>query len=163
MTIGDILWDLGIKLLNVSILGFLAFKYLSGPLNRFVDTRAEKVRQELEQATAARREAEERLREFKEKAAGIDREIEDLRKQTCEDIDREQKILLEEARAAAGHIRRHAQDTIRQEMVKARSELHREAVRLAAGLAEKSIREGITDADHRRLTGEYLAEMENKK
>lgn len=163
MTLSDILWDLGIKTLNVSILGFLAFKYLSGPLNRYVDSRAAQVRRELEEATAARRDAEERLRQFKLKIAGIDAELEALKKQTCEDIDREQKILLDEAREAAGHIRQHALDTIRQEMIKARTELHREAVRLAAGLAEETVRSSIDSADHRRLVDGYLREMEAKK
>lgn len=163
MTTSDILWDLGIKTLNVAILGFLAFKFLSRPLNAFVEARSEKIRRELEEATSGRREAEERLRLFQEKTAGIEAEIEGLRKQTCVEIDKEQKILLEEARGAAEHIRQHARDTIRQEVLKGRDELHREAVRLAAEMAEEMIRGNITGADHQRLAGEYLKEMEAKK
>jgi F-type H+-transporting ATPase subunit b len=160
MTFSDILWDLGIKTLNIGILGFFAFKYLSKPLNRAVELRAEKVQRELEGARAGRLEAEERLRRFQEKVAGLDTEIEELRKQTCGDIDKEQKILLEEARTAAAHIRQHARDTIRQEMAKARDDLHREAARLATQLAEERITRQISDGDRKRIVDGYIQEME---
>ena len=160
MTMGDILWDLGIKVLNVGILGFFAFKYLSKPLNRFVENRSNAVRQEIENAKAAQREAEERLRAFQEKTAGIDAEIEALRKQTCSDIEREQKSLFEEARQAAEHIRRHARDTFRQEVAKARDDLHSEAVHLSMEIAEDLIRKNVDHDDRKRLVDGYLKEME---
>ena len=163
MTMGDILWDLGVKALNVGILGFLILKYLSGPLNKIVETRSAKVRAQIEAADGARREAEERLNTFRKKAALVNREIEELRTNTSEDIEREQKLLLEEARQAAEHIRQQARDTIRQEVLKARDDLHREAARLAARTAEEIIRNNINPGDHDRLTSEYMKEMEAAK
>jgi F-type H+-transporting ATPase subunit b len=160
MSLNEILWDLGIKVLNVGILGFFAFKYLSGPLNRLVEARSDKIREELDAAKSARLEAEERLRAFREKTARVDDEIEELRKQTCGDIDREQKLILQEAKQAAEHIRQHARDTIRQEVLKARDDLHREASRLAADLAEDIIRKNIDSGDQDRLVKEYVTEME---
>ena len=160
MTLGDILWDLGIKVLNVGILGFLAFKYLSKPLNTYVESRSAKVQSEIDTARSAQREAEERLRIFQEKTSRVDAEIEELRSQTCADIDGEQKTLLEEARAAAEHIRQHARDTIRQEVAKARDDLHREAARLSTELAEEIIRKNVNDDDRKRLVDGYLREME---
>ena len=47
MEMSAILWDMGIKVLNVSLLGGLAFWFLSKPLNEFVNSRSQKVRQEL--------------------------------------------------------------------------------------------------------------------
>ena len=160
MTMKDILWDLGIKVLNVGILAFFGFKYLSKPLNDFVALRAEKIRDELDEAQRARREAEERLSQFKEKAAGIDAEIEELRQKTCSDIDHEQKILLEEARQAAEHIRTHARDTIHLEVSKAKADLHTEAVRLAGEIAEDLILRNVSPEDQKRLFSEYVKEME---
>jgi F-type H+-transporting ATPase subunit b len=160
MSMSEILWELGIKTLNVGLLGFLAFKYLSGPLNRLVEARSDKIREELEAAKSLRLEAQERLRAFQEKTARVDDEIEELRKQTCEDIDREQKLILQEARQAAEHIRLHARDTLRQEVLKARDDLHREASKLAAHLAEDIIRKNIDSSDHDRLIKEYVKEME---
>lgn len=160
LTMKDILWDLGIKVLNVGILAFFGFKYLSKPLNDFVALRAEKIRAELDEAQRARREAEERLAQFREKAAGINAELEELRKKTCGDIDREQKILLDEARQAAEHIRTHARDTIHLEVAKAKADLHSEAVRLASEVAEELIRKNISPQDQKRIFSEYAKELE---
>ena len=163
MTMSDILWDLGIKVLNVGILGFLILKYLSGPLNKLVETRSAKVRAEIDAADTARREAEDRLNAFRKKAALVDSEIEELRAHTSEDIEREQKLLLEEARQAAEHIRLQARNTIRQEVLKARDDLHREASVLAARTAGEIIRGTINPDDHDRLISEYMKEMEAAK
>jgi F-type H+-transporting ATPase subunit b len=138
-------------------------KYLSGPLNRFVETRSATVRAEIDAADAARREAEERLDTFRKKSALVDREIEELRDKTSADIEQEKKLLLEEARQAAEHVRQQASDTIRQEVLKARDDLHREASRLAAATAEEIIRNNINADDHDRLIGEYMKEMEAAK
>jgi len=160
MTMDQILWDLGIKVLNTAILGFFAFKYLSKPLSKFVENRSDSVKEEINAAQSAQREAEERLMAFQEKMAGIDAEIEKLRRQTCSEIDKEQKILLEEAHKAAEHIRSHVGDTIQQEVAKARDELHSEAVRIAADLAEERVRKNINTDDQQRLVSGYLKEME---
>lgn len=160
MTMDQILWDLGIKVLNTAILGFFAFKYLSKPLSKFVENRSDKVKEEINAAQSAQREAEERLKAFQEKTAGIDAEIEKLRRQTCSEIDKEQKLLLEEAHKAAEHIRSHVGDTIQQEVAKARAELHREAVRLASEIAEERVRKNINPDDQQRLVSGYLKEME---
>jgi F-type H+-transporting ATPase subunit b len=163
MEMSAILWDMGIKVLNVSLLGGLAFWFLSKPLNQFVNDRSQKVQQELDDAQAGRREAEARLQAFKEKIAQFDADIEKLQKQTCGDIDKEQKLLLEEAKQAAEHIRRHARDTIRQEVLKARDDLHTQAATLAVTLAEELVKKNINSEDHNRLVGEYLKEMEAAK
>lgn len=160
MTMSAILWDMGIKVLNVGLLGGLAFWFLSKPLNEFVNSRSRKVQQELEDAQAGRREAEERLRAVKEKMSQLDAKIGELQKQTCGDIDREQKLLLEEAKEAAEHIRLYARDTIRQEVLKARDDLHTHAATLAVTLAEELVKKNINAEDHTRLVGEYLKEME---
>jgi F-type H+-transporting ATPase subunit b len=163
MEMSAILWDMGIKVLNVSLLGGLAFWFLSKPLNEFVSARSRKVQQDLEDAQAGRREAEERLKVFKDKVSQLDAKIGELQKQTCGDIDREQKLLLEEAKQAAEHIRLHARDTIRQEVLKARDDLHTHAATLAVTLAEELVKKNINAEDHTRLVGEYLKEMETVK
>lgn len=160
MTLEQILWELGIKVLDVAIIAFLGFKYLSKPITRLMESRSAAVRQALEEAGAARREAEAKLKEFQEKTARIEAEMELLRKESCVEIDKEQKILLEEANASSARVRQHAEETIRQELAKARAELHREAANLAVRLAEEQVRSTLNAADQHRLAGDYLKEME---
>lgn len=160
MPLDKILWEMGIKILDVAIIAFFGFKYLSKPIAKAMADRSNAVRAALEEATAGRREAETRLAEFQAKAAGLDREIESLRSQAAADMERERTILVAEGKAAAEHVAQHTRETIRQEVAKARAELHRDAAELSVRLAEEQVRATMTAADQSRLAGDYLKEME---
>jgi len=160
LPLDKILWEMGIKILDVAIIAFFGFKFLSKPIAQAMADRSSTVRAALEAATAGRREAEARLAEFQAKAAGLDKEIEGLRSQAAADMERERAILITAGQAAAEHVAQHARETIRQKVVKARAELHRDAAELAVRLAEEQVRATMTDADQRRLAGDYLKEME---
>jgi F0F1-type ATP synthase membrane subunit b/b' len=161
MPLDKILWEMGIKILDVAIIAFFGFKYLSKPIAQAMANRSEAVRRALEEATAGRREAEARLAEFKAKAAGLDNEIEALRAQAAADMERERTILIEEGAAAAERVGQHARETIRQEIVKARAELHREAALLAVQVATVAVKTQITAEDQQRILDEYAASLEN--
>ena len=160
MTLDAILWEMGIKVLDVSIIAFFGFKFLSKPIAQAMADRSARVRAAVEEATAGRREAEARLAEFQAKAAGLDAEIELMRTQAAADMERERAMLIDEGKAAAEHVAQHAKETIRQEIVKARAELHRDAADLAVRLAEEHVRAAMTADDQRRLAGSYFKEME---
>lgn len=160
MPLDTILWEMGIKILDVAIIAFFGFKFLSKPITQAMADRSAVVRRALEEATAGRREAEARLAEFQAKAAGLDLEIEALRVQAAADMERERAMLISEGKAAAEHVAQHARETIRQEVAKARAELHRDAAGLAVRLAEEHVRATLTAADQNRLAGDYLKEME---
>lgn len=160
MPLDQILWELGIKVLDVAIIAFFGFKFLSKPITRLMESRSNAVRLALEEAGSARREAEKKLQEFQEKSARIESEMEELRREACLEIDREQKILLDEANVTSARVRQHAEETIRQELAKARADLHREAALLAVQIATDAVREHMNDADRKRLVHEYVKEME---
>jgi len=160
MTMNQILWEMGIKILDVAIIAYFGFKFLSKPIAQAMANRSAAVRRSLEEATAGRREAEARLAEFQAKTAGLDEEIEALRSQAAADMERERAILIDEGKAAAEHVAQHARETIRQEIAKARAELHRDAADLAVRLAEEHVRTTMTAADQSRLAGDYFKEME---
>jgi len=160
MPLDKILWEMGIKVLDISIIAFFGFKYLSKPLAQAMASRSAAVQSALDEAKAGQREAEARLAALKAKTAGLDLEIEALRVQAAADMERERTTLLEEGKAAAEHVAQHARETIRQEFAKARAELHRDAADLAVRLAEEHVRAAMSADDQRRLAGGYLKEME---
>lgn len=163
MTLDQILWEMGIKILDVSIIAFFGFKLLSKPIARAMAGRSAAVRAALEEATAGRRAAEARLAEFQAKAAGLDAEIEVMRSQAAADMERERTILINEGKAAAEHVAQHARETIRQEAAKARADLHREAALLAVQVATASVKAQITTADQQRIVDEYAAALETAR
>lgn len=160
LTLDKILWEMGIKVLDVAIIAFFGFKLLARPIAQAMADRSALVRAALEEATAGRRAAEARLAEFQAKAAGLDAEIDALRSQAAADMERERAILINEGRAAAEHVAQHARETVRQEVAKARAELHRDAAELAVRLAEDHVRGAMTADDQRRLAADYFKEME---
>ena len=161
MPLDKILWEMGIKILDVAIIAFLGFKFLSKPIAQAMAGRSEAVRRELDEAAAGRREAEARLAEFKAKADGLDREIEAMRSQAAADMERERALLLEEGRAAAERVAQHARETIRQEVAAARAELHRDFALVAVQLATANVKAQITGADQQRILDEYAASLES--
>jgi len=163
MPLDKILWEMGIKVLDVAIIAFFGFKFLSKPIAQAMADRSAAVRAALEEATAGRREAEARLADFQAKAAGLDKEIETLRSQAASDIERERTILNNEGKAAAEHVAQHARETIRQEVAKARAELHREAALLAVNVATATVKAQITAADQQRIIDEYAVSLENAR
>jgi F-type H+-transporting ATPase subunit b len=163
MKLDAILWEMGIKVLDVGIIAFFGFKYLSKPIAQAMAARSEAVRRQLEEASAGRREAEARLAEFQKKAAGLEGEIELMRGQAAADMERERGILLQEGRDAAERVAQHARETIRQEVVKARADLHREAAQLAMQLATMNVKTQITAEDQQRLLDEYAASLESAR
>jgi F-type H+-transporting ATPase subunit b len=160
MPLDAILWEMGIKILDVSIIAFFAFKFLSKPIAQAMAGRSEAVRTAVEEATAGRREAEARLAAFQAKAAGLEGEIDALRAQAAADMERERALLIGEGRAAAEHVAQHARETIRQEVAKARADLHREAVHIAVQLATANVKAQISAADQQRILDEYAASLE---
>jgi F-type H+-transporting ATPase subunit b len=160
MPLDAILWEMGIKILDVGIIAFFAFKYLSKPIAQAMAGRSENVRRALDEATAGRRDAEARLREVQEKNARLESEIQQLVDQTAVDIEREQALIKAEAEAGAERIRQHARETFRQEIAKTRADLHREAADLAVRLAAEHVRSTLTPDDQHRLAGDYFKEME---
>ena len=65
--------------------------------------------------------------------------------------------------SAAERIGQHARETIRQEVAKARAELHREAAILAVDIATATVKSRITDADQQRILDEYAASLEGAR
>jgi F-type H+-transporting ATPase subunit b len=163
MPLDKILWEMGIKILDVAIIAFFGFKYLSKPIAQAMAGRSAAVRAALDEAQAGQREAEARLAELKAKTAGLDREIEALRSQSAADIERERAILLKEGSAAAEHVAQHARETIRQEVAKARAELHREAALLAVNVATATVKAQINAADQQRILDEYATSLEHAR
>jgi F-type H+-transporting ATPase subunit b len=163
MTLDAILWEMGIKVLDVGIIAFFGFKYLSKPIAQAMAARSEAVRRALDEASAGRREAEARLAEFQKKTAGLEGEIDALRAQAASDMERERAILLQEGREAAERVAQHARETIRQEVVKARADLHREAALLAVQVATVAVKTEITAGDQQRILDDYAASLESAR
>jgi len=149
-------WSMIVKVINFAILAFLLVKYLSKPIADFFETRSKTLKNKLETMQRERDEARRVLQEYTERHGKIEEEIQLAKNEAAGEMEKERQKLLEEAGKTAEEVLGHARETIQREMIKAKSELHTEAVDLSLELAEGLILKNIDDRDHKRFAEDYI-------
>ncbi|MDA7982154.1 MAG: ATP synthase F0 subunit B [Alphaproteobacteria bacterium] len=145
----------------VIVLGLGVWKGL-GPVLARLDARADSIRSALDEARAMREEAEEdlkrarlRVKSAEEEGAAIlaaaERTVERLREQSAEAL-----------RADLERRRRAASERLAQAEGELREELRRRIAELAVSGAEEALRRGLSEEDHRRLSGAALDEAADR-
>lgn len=117
------------------------------------------VEKALQEAVAARENAERKFAEYSDRLAKANKEIDEIHAAIKKEGELEKTRIIAEAKAMAEKIREQATLTANQEVVKARAELREEAARLAVHLAEQTLKDNITKEDQDRLVGEYLTKV----
>lgn len=144
------------RLVNFLLLAGLLYYFLRKPIRNFLNQRQQGVREALEEAERARAEAESRFKEMERRLGQAQKEMEELRRMLLEQGRQEKERILAHAQKEAEKIRKQAEMAAEQELKKAKSLLRREAVELAARIAEAILRERIDSKDHERLIRQYV-------
>lgn len=146
-------------LINSGIL-FLLLIGLGGPkVREALRARKKSITAGMSQAADMRDEAEERLREYEEKLAKVDQEM-DLAKKQIRDLALvERDKVLKEARAKRERMEREARVLIEQELKAARELLMDETVRTAMKVARDLIAQQMSASDEQRLESDYLTSL----
>jgi F-type H+-transporting ATPase subunit b len=156
---GGKLWDLVWRIINFLILAGLLVYLLKTPFKNFLNQRQQSIVESLDKAEEARQEARRRAEEIDQKLAKASEEIEEIIKMLVDQGDAEKKKIFENARQEAERLKQQARFMADQEVKKARVMLRKEAVDLAANMAEALLKEKITDSDHKRLVEEYVEKV----
>lgn len=147
--------------INFSILAGLLIFFLRKPAKEFFATRATLIRTHISEAQELKTQAQRRYAEIEKRLQGVDGESKKLLETLKQDGALEQGRIVQTAQEQAAALKLTSEKIIGQELRKAKEELKREAVGLAAEMAEKLIRDNISAQDQNRLVNEYLAKMEN--
>lgn len=153
-----LLGDIG-RWVNLSIIIGLLYYGLRKPLAAFFREKKGDIERDISEARQARQEAEDKLAEVEAKTRALDRELEQIRVRAAENAESERQRLIAEAEKDAGRIVAAAEREIDNLKRHARAELQDYAARLAVELAEKRIRESMTDADEERAMERFFAQM----
>jgi F-type H+-transporting ATPase subunit b len=158
------------KLLSISpglaiwtIVSFLAFflllrKIAWGPVLQALERREKRIFDAIE---AAERAKEESARALEEQVEALKRAREEARKIVAEaasEAGARGKEILADSRCEAEKLVERARLEIRSEETQAIDRVRREAVDLALDAAAKLIGRAMSEADHRRLVEEFVAE-----
>lgn len=132
------------KALNFALLAGALIYFLRRPAGRYFASRTESIRKGIDDATAARKNAEDRAAEMERRLGSLETEIAQLRSKAREETVAEEERLRAETAQALARIHERAGQEILSTTSHARNELRAEAARLALELAERNVRQRMT-------------------
>ncbi len=153
--------------LNELIVGILAFAVLFGVLWRFALPRADQVLEErteniegkLEHAERERQQAEELLRQYRERLSSAEQEAQRIIDEARANADRLRKDLMGKAEQEAQRVIEQGRQAILGERDRAVRELRTEVGRLAVELATRVIGDSLDRDRQLRLVDQYIEQL----
>jgi len=152
--------SLFIQMVNFLVLLFILWRLLYKPLVTKMEDRSSAIKRSLEEAQAARLEAQREREEHAQKLQAAYTEAKAIRETALKEAAEEQRKLVDGARAEAARLIADARTEMEQDVRRARQQLRREVSDLAVTVAERLIRKSLDGADHRRIIDEEIARLE---
>lgn len=146
-------------LFNFAVLLYLLNRILFKPLRERTHAKHAAVKSELEEATAAHKEARSMVDEYRDKLDGLNKEAESLMKDARERAEADRKRIIEAAEREAEQIKAAAKAAAERDAESHRSRLEAEVVDRAVERAEKILRERIGPADQRTMVDDFVARL----
>jgi F0F1-type ATP synthase, subunit b len=148
----DLFW----RTVNFLALVIILVKFGAKPIISGLSGRQQRIREELDDLTTRRDQAEESYREFEAKLAGVEQEMERIVERAVAQAQLEKERILADAEKAAADIRRQAEAAVQAELEDAKRHLREEIAEQAAAMAEELIVKNLTPADQVAITEQYL-------
>jgi F-type H+-transporting ATPase subunit b len=151
------------KILNFGILVFILVKFLGKPFKNFLRQRTELIEKTLNEAREAKELAAKALAEVEERLRSKDKEVQDIISISERSAKAEYEELIKQGEEMSEKVIAQAKMNIDYELKAAINTIKAEAVEIAMELAEKKLKERLSEAEQMRLIEESLSKMEGKK
>lgn len=148
--------DLGLRIMNFAVLLFLLVKFAAKPIGAGLAGRRNAIKEEIEELEAKKAAAEKSYREFEQKLATVEKDIDKVVERAIAQAQVEKAKILEKAEQAAADIKRQAEMAIQKEIMEARRTLRNEVAEQAAVMAEELIVKNLTADDQVKIVEDYL-------
>jgi F-type H+-transporting ATPase subunit b len=149
---GLIIWTIVTFVVLMVVLKLVAWK----PLLAMLDERERRIRESMEGAERARREAELALEKNRQAMAEARKEALELLNRGQREAETLRQELTARAHEEAQRLVAEGKRQIEQETRAAVAQIRREAVELALAAAEKALGEALDERSHRRLIEEHI-------
>src|SRR5262245_24239465 len=149
-----------IQALNFGLLLAVLWKFLYRPLLGKMQERTDAIRKSLDEAQAARAEAQRERESHAAKIQAAHAEAQAIRAAALKEAAEEQRRLVEAARGEAARLVESAKAELEQDVRRARQDLRREVSDLAITVAEQLIKKSLNDQDHRRFVEDEIERMQ---
>ena len=148
-----------IQIVNFALLLIVLAKFLYRPLLAKMEERTQAIKKSLEEAQAARAEAQREREEHAAKIQAAYAEAQAIRATALKEAAEEQRRLVEAARAEAARLVESAKAELDQDVRRARQELRQQVSDLAITVAERLIKKSLRDEDHRRIVEDAISRV----
>ena len=151
----DFLW----RVLNLSILLWVIIKFTGKPVREYFAGRRETLLKGVEEAQEAKAAAEKIFSEYQAKLAGLESELQAMEERSQLEAEREQERMRQETEALVAKLKQQARQMADQEVATAQRTLRNDAARLAIEVAERMVKENVSDADRQLMVENYLQKV----
>ncbi len=148
------------KIVNVAILVAVLLKFMTKPAKEYFRKRTELIEKSLAEAKEAKELAMKALEEVESKLRLKDQEIERIIASAKQSGQAEHDSLIEQGEQMGEKIRQQAKTNIEMELQNAKAALRAEAAGLAIKLAEKRLKEQLSEEEQLRLLEESIKRLE---
>ena len=159
LTIGTIIGDFILIAGSFLLLIFLVKKFAWGNITSILDARAEKITNDIDQAEAARKKAEELAAKREAELAGSRQEATTILEMAKETAEKNKAHILSEANQEALRLKEKAQLEISQNKEEAMNSIKGDVADLTVNLAGKLLSQQLDSEGHRQLIDRYLNEL----
>ena len=156
---GVLLKDFLYRIFNFSIVVAILVYFLAKPVKKGLAGRREEIEKNLAEAKRIKEEAEAKFSEYDRKLAQATEEIATISDSIRREGELEKIKIIESAKLMAVKIEQDAENAVALEVANAKTELQREAVHLAIGIAEELLKKNFTKDDDTRLIDEYMQKV----
>lgn len=159
LTIGTIIGDFILIAGSFLLLIFLVKKYAWGNITSILDARAEKITNDIDEAEAARKKAEELAAKREAELAGSRQEATTILETAKETAEKNKAHILSEANQEVLRLKEKAQLEISQNKEEAMNSIKGDVADLTVNLAGKLLSQQLDSEGHRQLIDRYLNEL----
>jgi F-type H+-transporting ATPase subunit b len=153
--VGDLWW----RVLNFIVLAVVIYKLSAKAIaNFFVGNRAS-IKNSLDEAVAAKEEAEKKLAEHSTRLDKATAEIQGIADMIKAQGLVEKEKIIEEAKRTAEKLKEDSEARIDQEFKRALHKLRKEATELSVTMAEEILERNIEAKDHENMVNDFLDRM----
>lgn len=139
---------------------FIMKRYVFGPVGEMIERRRRNIAESIEEAERSRDEATALLEEYKAQLVEARKEADTLRDQGRREGEQQRAELISQGQVQRERVLADAESQISAQARAAASGLRDDVVDLALLAAEKVSRSSLSEADHRRLIEEAIAQAD---
>jgi F-type H+-transporting ATPase subunit b len=151
--------EFGAAAINFVLLLILLRRFGKRPISSFLGDRRRVMERHMNEAAEHKAKAEALHKEYSERLAQLDRELQQLRDDIARSAEDDKKAIAADAEETARRLRAETESLIDQHRKALTADVRREVVESAVAAAEQVLRSAITPGDQQRLADVYAQKV----